>query len=307
MTATTDMSAGRPLPSASPEAGQRRVGLILSAPAALLLLILLILPSSVVLVLSLTDYELGMPGLNFVGAANYLELIGDRSFLQSVGNTVSYLLMVAPVSIAAGLAVALLIHGRGIGGTIYRAIYFLPVTGTLVALATAWEVIFHPSLGIANLLLATLGMGKVRFLADPHTALLSLSVIGIWQIVGFNMVLFLAGLATIPKELYDAAEMDGADGGWRRFLLVTWPMLGPVTVFATTITLIRCWSVFETVALLTDGGPQGATSVILFSLFQNGFRYFRVGYASAIAVTFLFAVVLLTLVQHAVSDRRTHY
>ena len=241
--------------------------------------------------------------IRFVGLDNYARMLSDPGFAISLRNTALYVLVVVPVSIGWGLLVALFL-ARARFAAFYRTVYFLPVAATLVALATAWEAILHPSLGVANALLQLLGASPVRFLSDPSTALYALAGIGIWQLVGFNMILFLAGLSTIPEELYEAAAIDGADRGLKRFLLVTWPMLAPVTLFATVMTIIRAFSVFETVAVLTQGGPVKSTTVILYTFYEEGFRFFRVGYASAIAVSFFVFVTLLSLLQMRFSECR---
>jgi multiple sugar transport system permease protein len=176
-----------------------------------------------------------------------------------------------------------------------------------VALATAWEVLLHPGFGLANLLLSALGQPKLRFLADPDLAIFTLAGIGIWQLAGFNMVLFLSGLASIPRELYDAAAVDGAARGLDRFRLVTWPMLGPTTMFVVVVTAIRGLQVFDTVAVLTRGGPDKATEVLLYAIYVEGFRYFRIGYASALTVVFLALAAALTLAQTRLMDRKVHY
>jgi multiple sugar transport system permease protein len=286
---------------------QRRAGLLLATPAAVLLLVLVLLPSSAVIVLSFTDYQLGLGESRYVGTDNYATLIHDPGFRQSLRNTAIYVATVAPISIALGLIFALMVEARVTFKAWYRTAFFLPVTSTLVAMATAWEVLFHPTFGLLNTVLAAIGVGKVRFLANPDTALFALAAIGIWKQVGFNLILFLAGLSTIPKELYEAASIDGADRGWRRFLLVSGPMLGPVTLFIVVITLIRAVSEFETVAVLTDGGPIRATSVILFMLYEEAFRYLKIGTGSAIAVMFLTCVALLTWLQMHLASRKVHY
>jgi multiple sugar transport system permease protein len=137
--------------------------------------------------------------------------------------------------------------------------------------------------------------------------LYSLSIIGVWQSVGFNLVLFLAGLTAIPRELYSAAEIDGAKSGWDRFRLVTWPMLGPTTLFVTTISVISSVKVFETVKTLTEGGPNKASEVLLYTIYQEGFVYLRVGYASAMTVVFLAILVVLMFIQYRVQDKQVHY
>ncbi len=286
---------------------QRRAGLLLAAPAALLLVVLVLLPSSAVIVLSLTDYQLGLGESHFVGADNYAAMLNDPSFRKSLRNTALYVATVAPLSIGLGLVFALMIEARVTFKAWYRTAFFLPVTATLVAMATAWEVLYHPTFGLLNTVLAAIGISKVRFLADPDIALFALAAIGIWKQIGFNLILFLAGLSTIPKDLYEAASIDGADHGWRRFLLVSWPMLGPVTLFIVVITLIRAVSEFETVAVLTDGGPIRSTSVVLFMLYEEAFRYLKIGTGSAIAVMFLTCVALLTWLQMSLANRKVHY
>ena len=154
-------------------------------------------------------------------------------------------------------------------------------------MATVWQYLFHPTIGPLNALLALVGIPGPNWLGASDTVLYSLSIIGVWQSVGFNMVLFLAGLTAIPRELYAAAEVDGARSALDRFLLVTWPMLGPTTLFVATISVINAVKVFDTVKTLTEGGPNKASEVLLFTIYQEGFVYLRVGYASAMTVVFL--------------------
>ena len=286
---------------------QARAGLGLAIPAATLLFLLLFLPSALVLALSLSNYEFGLPDFNFVGLANYKEMLSDPRFRVSIANTGFYIAIVAPVSVGLALWLSVIIEGQGRLRGLYRTVFFLPVTATLVALATAWEVLLHPAFGLVNNLLASGGAEKIRFLSDPATALPTLAFIGIWKQLGYNVLMFTAGLSTIRPDLYEAAAIDGADRGWRKFFLVTFPMLGPVLVFVSVITLIRAFSEFETVAVLTDGGPDGATRMVLFTLYEEAFRFFKVGLASAIAVTFLSFVATVSFVQARLQDKRVHY
>ncbi len=286
---------------------QRRAGAWLASPAALMLLLLVLLPSSAVVVLSVTDYQLGMAGGRFVGMDNYAATVADAGFRNSLRNSALYVATVAPLSIALGLVFALMIEARRTLRGWYRTAFFLPVTATLVAMATAWEVLLHPTFGLVNTVLAAFGADKVRFLSDPDVALLAIAAIGVWKQIGFNLILFLAGLSTIPAELYESASLDGADHGWRRFFLVSWPMLGPVTLFVVVITLIRAFSDFEAVVVLTDGGPMQSTSVVLFQLYQEAFRYFKIGTGAAIAVMFLLFVAMVSWVQMKIGERRVHY
>ena len=286
---------------------EARTAWLLATPAILLTVLFIILPVLAVITLGFTDFELGYSGFQFVGAENYLELFGDRTFRQSLWNTFVYAAIVAPVSIFLALGLAMLIEAEGIGRSFFRTAYFLPVASLLVAMATVWQYLFHPSIGPINAMLALVGIQGPNWLGASSSVLYSLAIIGIWQTVGFNLVLFLAGLTAIPRDLYAAAEVDGARSAWDRFRLVTWPMLGPTTLFVTTISVINAVKVFETVKTLTEGGPNKASEVLLFTIYQEGFVYLRVGYASAMTVVFLLILIVLMIVQYRIQDRQVHY
>ena len=279
----------------------------LALPATLLLLLFLLGPAVAVVLLSLTDWQFGAPSLSFVGLGNFEAMAASRVFWRSLANTMLYVGIVVPVSVLLGLAAALLIEAGQALRAFYRAAYFLPVTSTLIAMAIVWEFMLHPSVGLVNLLLGAIGVEPRDWLQDASTALPTLAAIGVWQALGLNMVLFIAGLQSIPRVLYEALEIDGARSAWDRFRLVTWPMLGPVTLFVVTITAIRAFQVFDTVAVLTDGGPNKATEVLLYSIYQEGFSFLRAGYGAALTVVFLAFVLLLTLVQIRWSERHVHY
>ncbi len=283
------------------------VGWTLAGPAMALMWLLLFGPVIVVIVLSFTDWTFGAPTFAWVGLANYREMLDDATFWTSLRNTLTYVAFTVPTSVLLGLGVALLIEaGTSLRG-LYRAIYFLPVTATLLAMAFVFQFAFHPTAGIVNQTLAAVGLPTTDWLKTPSTALYALGIIGIWQAIGLNMVLFLAGLKTIPRDLYEAAAMDGADGPWERFRRVTWPMLGPATMFVVSITAIRSFQVFDTIAVLTQGGPNKSTSVLLFQMYQEGFSFLRSAYAAALTCVFLVFVLILTLLQVALQDKRTHY
>lgn len=279
----------------------------LAGPAVLLLALLILLPTLAVVALSATNYELGYAGFAFVGLDNYRELLRDRTFLVSLKNTLVYAAVVTPAGVLLGLGAALLIEAEVRGKAFFRTVYFLPVVSLLVAMATVWQYLLHPTIGPVNALLRLVGIAGPNWLGGSDTVLLSLAFIGIWQSVGFNMVLFLAGLTAIPRELYAAAEVDRAASAWDRFWLVTWPMLGPTTLFVVTISIINAVKVFETVSTLTQGGPNRASEVLLWTIYQEGFVYLRVGYASAMTVIFLALLMVLMILQYRVLDRRVHY
>jgi multiple sugar transport system permease protein len=186
-------------------------------------------------------------------------------------------------------------------------LFFLPVVSLTVAMATAWQYLLHPTIGPVNAVLRELGLGTPNWLASSDWVIISLAMIGIWENLGFNLVLFLAGLTAIPRDLYAAAEVDGARSQWARFRLVTWPLLGPTTLFVVVITTTRSIRVFDTVRTLTQGGPNSASEVLLHTIYMEGFQYFRFGYSAAITMVFLAVVLAFTVLQYRVLDRRVHY
>lgn len=286
---------------------EERLAWKLMAPAVSLVLLFILLPTLAVIYLSFTNFELGYTDYQFVGLENYIELLNDRTFRISLQNTAVYTLIVTPLSVFIGLGAALLIESEARGKAFFRTVYFLPVASLLVAMATVWQYLLHPTMGPVNAMLALLGIDGPNWLGSSSTVLPSLAMIGIWQSVGFNMVLFLAGLTAIPRELYAAAEMDGAKSAWERFRLVTWPLLGPTTLFVITISVINSVKVFKSVKTLTQGGPNKASEVLLHTIYQEGFVFLRVGYASAMTVIFLAVLIVMMLLQYRVLDRRVHY
>lgn len=283
----------------------------LAAPAFLLMWAMLLGPAVAVVLLSLTDWTFGAPEIAWSGADNFAALWGDRVFWTSLRNTLVYVGVSVPATVGLGLLAALLIEGvsprRPRLRAFYRAAYFLPVASTLLAMALVWEFMLHPTVGFVNQVLGALGVPTRDWLQDPRTALLALVAIGVWQNLGLAMVLFLAGLKAVPPELYEALALDGADGGWERFRRVTWPMLGPALVFVVAITAIRSFQVFDTVAVLTEGGPAKATEVLLYTMVQEGFTFLRSAYGAAITVVFLVFTLAITLAQTVLLDRRAHY
>jgi len=276
-------------------------------PALLLMLAIFIVPIITVMVLSLTDYELGAIEWAWVGSEHYRAMLSDPVFWRSMRNTFLYVAIVVPLAVGLGLLVAILVQARKRMKGVYQVIFFLPVTTTLVAMSTVWHFVLHPQLGPLNAALKSLGLGQIDFFGDPDVVLYGLALIGVWQLVGFNMILFLAGLTAIPKDLYDAAEVEGADHPWDKFARVTWPLLGPTTMFVLVTTSITAFKVFDTVVVLTRGGPLGRSEVLLYAMYLEGFQYFHIGYASALTMIFLSFVIIISIVQSFVIDRKVHY
>ena len=283
----------------------------LVGPATLALAVFIFAPAAVVAALSFTDYSFGARSLTWVGLANYAELLSSPLGRRAIVNTLIYVAIVIPASVGLALMIAIGLHRMADWAPALskalRAIYFLPVAATLVAMAVAWQMLLHPTLGLVNVALEAVGATPRNWLSDRGLVLYTLAAIGVWQSVGYNMVLFLAGLTAIPPELYEAAEVDGASGWWSRFATVTWPMLGPTTLFVLVISAVNAFRVFETVATLTQGGPAFASDTLVYALYREGFVYFKAGYASAITMVFFVFVLALTVLQVRVVEKRVHY
>jgi multiple sugar transport system permease protein len=283
------------------------VAWVLAAPAVLAYVLFLLVPTLAMSALAFTNYEFGARTFRWIGVENFREMAADRGVTQALWNTAWYVAIVMPVSIALGLLVAVLIDSGTRGRTFFRAVFFLPVVSLTVAMAVAFQYMLHPTIGPVNALLRALGGPTPNWFGASDMVMTSLAVIGIWETVGFNMVLFLAGLTVIPRDLYAAAEIDGAKSRWSVFWLVTWPMLGPTTLFVVVITTIRSIRVFDTVATLTQGGPNKASEVLLHTMYVEGFQFFRMGYSAAITLLFLAVVLVLMLIQTRLVERRVHY
>ena len=287
--------------------GEHASGWIAVTPALLLLIGLLFGPVAAVLAFSLTDWQLGSSTFNFVGTANFRALFADPTFWKALTNTLVYVAIVVPGTVLLGLIVALLIEASpGLRG-FYRAAHFLPVMSTMSAMAIVWGTMLHPTIGLVNRALGVIGISGVNWLRDERTALLALALIGVWQGMGFAMVLFVSGLKSVPQQLYDAAAIDGADGILDRLRFVTLPMLGPVTMFVVILTAKRSFEVFDSARVLTQGGPNYASEVLLHRLYTESFDFLRMGYGAALTVVYLAIIVLLTLTQARLLERRVHY
>ncbi len=279
----------------------------LAGPALFLLIFLFFLPVIAVITIALTDWQFGAKTLSFVGSANFREVFEDEGFRASLVNTLIYVGIVVPGTVILGLGIALLIESGKSFRKFYRAIHFLPYMATLTAMAIAWEALLHPTIGLVNQALAGMGLPTANWLRDENTVLGVLAVIGIWQNLGFSMVLFLAGLKNIPRDIYDAADIDGADLWIDRLRTVTLPMLGPVFMFVFIVVALKAFDTFDTVQILTQGGPGHASELLLFTLYRESFEYLRTGYGASIAVVFLIIVLTLTLIQARVMDKKVHY
>lgn len=275
---------------------------MLLAPALALIIVFTLGPTLVTLLASLSHISLIEKTWTFIGLENYREAINSEEVWQAARNTLIFSVLTIGPSVAIGLGLALLVDSFSRGRAVLRTLLFLPMTANLVAMSIVFSWIFAYRGGFANSLLAVFGVGPLNFLADASTALPTVAALEVWRASSFNMVIYLAGLTTIPLVVHEAAAVDGLRG-WAKFRRVLWPLLGPSTVFVTVITVIGAFQVFDSISIMTDGGPLGATETVLYLVYRLGFRIFRFGYASALAFLLLAVTVLLGLARARVLAR----
>lgn len=256
-------------------------------------------------VLALTEYNLLKPPV-FVGLSNFRRMFfADPLFWQSLKVTANYVLVSVPLQVVLGYAVALLLNQKVRGLSVFRTIFYLPSVVSGVAVAMMWIWVFQPEMGIMNTFLAGLGIHGPRWLSNPDWALPTLIFTSLWGIGG-GMLVYLAGLQSVPSHLYEAAELDGA-GAWSKFIHITLPMTSPVIFFSLLMGMIGSWQVFTAGYVMTAGGPANSTLFYVLYLYRNGWQYFRMGYASALAWILCFVILLLTLLVFRTSGRWVYY
>ncbi|MBM7842367.1 carbohydrate ABC transporter permease [Herpetosiphon giganteus] len=285
---------------------EQRVAWAFVAPALLLLCIFLIAPFGLAFYLSLTDQRL-VPNLNiptrFVGFKHYLAMWQDATFVRALLNNFLFVLIVVPVQTSFALFLAILVNQKIKAINFFRTIYFIPVVTMMAIVAVVWTFLYNPDQGIINSFIQTISFGQLgpyRWLEDPKLAFPAIMLMSIWQGVGFQMVIYLAGLQEIPGELYEAAELDGADA-WQQFRFVTLPQLRNTSVFVVISTTIMAFKLFDQVEIMTKGGPNDATVTAMLHIVNSGFRSQKVGYASALSVVFFVIVLLISLGQRIVT------
>ena len=265
------------------------------APALALIAVFFLVPAAASFFLSLTDFDLygvaDLANVRFIGARNYGALLRDPLFWVALRNTLYFVFVAGPLSVAASLAAALLITSAAVRlAGLFRTLFFLPVVTSLVAVAVVWRYLYHPRFGLLNYALALIGLGPLDWLGDPRLAMPAIILMSVWKNFGFNMVIFMAGLQSIPERLYEAASIDGATTV-QQFFRVTMPMLTPTFVFVGVMTLIGNFQLFAEPYVMTQGGPSHSTLSLVLYMYEEGFRWWSLGYAAALAFV-LFAIIL---------------
>ncbi|MDR7192948.1 carbohydrate ABC transporter permease [Luteimonas terrae] len=270
-------------------------GWIFAGPALIVLGIFFGIPVASALLLSLTDFDLyalsDMSNLRFVALGNYFDLLQTPLFWKSLGNTAYFVVIGVPLSIGVSLGAALLLNAKAARFKgLFRTALFAPVVTTLVAVAVIWRYLFHTSYGLVNWALSHIGIAPVDWLGDPAWAMPTIILFAVWKNFGYNMVIFIAGLAAIPEDLYEAARIDGASR-WKQFVHVTLPMLGPVLLVVAVITVSGYFQLFAEPYVMTRGDPLQSTVSVLYFMYEEGFMWWNLGRASAVAFM-LFLIIL---------------
>ncbi len=271
------------------------------APAILSIFIFFFIPVITAFLISFTDFDIYTLGdfstLRFIGFDNYINLFKDELFWTSIQNTFYFVLIAGPLSILVSLTTALLLNSKLTKfKSLFRLAYFLPVVTTLVAIAIVWRFIYHPGFGILNFFLGLFGINPIDWLGDPFWAMPSIIILAVWKNFGYNMIIFIAGLQNIPEELYEAADLEGASG-FQKFIHITLPMLAPTTIFVSVITMIGYFQLFAEPYVMTQGGPLNKTLSIVQYMYQEGFRWWNMGYSAAIAFVLFIIIFIGTLLQ----------
>src|SRR5690554_5294985 len=255
--------------------------------------------------LSFTSWDLLTP-MKWIGLDNYRALISDQVFWKVLWNTIYYTIGTVPVGIIISLFLAIALNQKIKGVKFFRAAYFLPVISSTVAIAVVWQWLYNPEFGLLNYLLYLIGIDGPKWLTSTSWSMPSIIIMSIWKNLGFNMLLFLAGLQGTPEAYYEAARIDGANW-WQQFRNITIPLLSSTTFFVIVMSIINSFQVFDQIYIMTAGGPARSTSVLVHYLYQNAFEYFRMGRASAIAYVLFFLVFIITMIQLKRSNKWVVY
>lgn len=264
------------------------------SPAMILFAVFVLLPAVMALYLSFTDYDI-LTSPEWIGLNNYERLRHDRLFLTSVGNILEYTAFFVPLMIVSSLSLAIALNRKRPGMVVFRMVYYLPVITSPVAASVVWRWILNRQYGLLNELLGYVGIEGPAWLSQTDTAMAAIILVTLWQGIGSSMVVYLAGLQGIPRHLYEAAMLDGANG-WQCFLHVTWPSLRATTFFITTMALISSFQLFDQAYVLTKGGPGHATRTPVYHIYEMGFNRLRMGYASALSLVLFLIILAVTLV-----------
>jgi multiple sugar transport system permease protein len=280
-------------------------------PAFLLLVLFSLIPIIIALIISFTGLDITGLGnwstVKFVGLSNYSDLFKDPTFVQAIGNTIYYIVIGVPLVVVLSLTVAILINfGNNKFFSFLRLVFYTPSITNTVAVAVVWTYMYNPDMGLINTMLNHIGLPGLQWLTSPSTAKISLIILAVWKAIGLNMLIFLAALQGIPKSLYEAAELDGANW-WNQTVHITIPSLRFSIFFVTVTTLIGWFQFFEEPFVMTKGGPLNSTNSVALFVYQNGFQNSNFGYAAAGSFIMFAAIIIATLIQFKLQRKQQGY
>ena len=286
---------------------QERAAWLFSAPVLAIIALVFVLPTALAMALSVTDYSIyalaDWANLRFVGLGNFIDLFSTPLFWRAIGNTALFALLGVPMAIGASLAVALLLNDATVRWKpLWRVLLFAPYVTSIVATAVVWRFLFNQRFGLINRALAAVGIAPVDWLGDPHVSIPAILLFVTWKIFGYNMIVFTAALSAVPQDLMEAAQLDGA-GRWGRFRHVTLPAIGPTLLLAAVMSVAGFLQIFAEPYVMTLGGPAQSTTTILYFMFDEGFKWWNLGQASAVAFVLFLMILALTMVQTRIGRR----
>lgn len=286
---------------------EARAGWAMSAPALAAIAIFFALPAAASLVLSFTDFDIyalaDLSNLRFVGLQNYERLVANPLFWKAMGNTLWFVLLGVPLVTMSSLFAAMLVNSRWLKWRpVWRVALFAPYVTTLVATAVVWRYLLHTRYGLVNYLLSLVGIGPIDWLGDPHASLPAILIFVSWKTFGYNMIIFLAALQTVPRELEEAARIDGA-GWWTRLRHVTLPAIAPTFLLVSVLTVAAMFQLFAEPYVMTQGGPAQSTVTILYFMYEEGFKWWNLGSGAAVAFLLFLCILAVTLVQLRLARR----
>lgn len=286
---------------------QERAAWLFSAPVLAIIALVFVIPTALAMTLSVTDYSIyalaDWANLRFVGLGNFIDLFSTPLFWRALANTAVFAVLGVPMAIGTSLAVALLLNDATVRWKpLWRVLLFAPYVTSIVATAVVWRFLFNERSGLINRGLATVGAAPVDWLGNPHTSIPAILIFVTWKIFGYNMIVFTAALSAVPQDLMEAARLDGA-GRWGRFRHVTLPAIGPTLLLAAVMSVAGFLQIFAEPYVMTLGGPAQSTTTILYFMFDEGFKWWNLGQASAVAFVLFLMILALTMVQTRIGRR----
>lgn len=276
------------------------------APALIIFLVFSIYPIVSMIQLSFFEWDFISPTKLFVGFKNYIALFQDSAFYQTLSNTFVYMILTVGLGILFGVLLALFLNKKSKVNSFMQSIIFSPYIVSLASISFLWMWLMNTDFGLINYILSIFKIGPIDWLGSPKIALFSLVIISVWKTVGYNTIIILSALQSIPKHLYEAASLDKANRR-QTFLKITFPMISPTLFFLTIVNIIASFKVFDTIQIITQGGPQNSTNTLVYSLYEYGFKFYKIGYASTIGVVLLVIISIFTIIYFKLLSKKVHY